>query len=99
MAKTSVPSEPPSPRPASPPGPRLVLAHGTLKLGAFAGGLPAALLCGMALVRPPTGNGYVRVIVAAVVVIGLPLAIADRLLPSDTSDSGRARGLVSDVCA
>jgi serine protease Do len=96
MAKSPARSEAPPPRVAAPPDPRLGFAHGALKLGAFVLGLPAALLCGMALVGALTGNGFVRVIVAVVVVVGVPLVIADRLLPSEPT---RARGLVSDVCA
>jgi hypothetical protein len=68
-----------------------------LKLAAFVVGLPAAELAGMALVGGVTDNGYARVLGAAVVVVGLPLVIADRLLPAH--DPTRARGLVSDVCA
>ncbi len=74
-----------------------MLAHAALKLAAFVVGLPAAMLCGMALVGAVTDNGYARVIGAAVGVLGVPLAIADRLLPAH--DPARARGLVSDVCA
>jgi hypothetical protein len=67
-----------------------------LKLGAFVVGLPAAQLSGMAVIGAFTDNGYARAIGSAVVVLGLPLMIADRLLPSH--DPTRARGLVSDVC-
>jgi S1-C subfamily serine protease len=101
MAKPSPRSDPPvssgSPRAASPPSPNLRLVYGVLKLAAFVVGLPAALLTGMALVGAVTDNGYARVLVSAVLVIGLPLAVADRLLPSH--DPTKARGLVSDVCA
>ncbi len=86
---------PPSSRPAA-TSPRVLLVHRILKLAAFVVGLPAALLCGMALVGAFTDNGYARVLVAAVVVVGLPLVVADRLLPADHAP---APGLVSDVCA
>jgi len=97
MAKPSPPSDPPPPRAPSPPGANVSFAHGVLKLAAFVVGLPAAALCVMSLVGAVTDNGYARVIVAAVVVVGLPLVIADRLLPAH--DPTRASGLVSDVCA
>jgi S1-C subfamily serine protease len=99
MAKPSRSIDPPpsSPRPPAPPSGGVVFAHGALKLAAFVIGLPAAMICGMALVGAVTGNVYARVIGAAVFVIVVPLAIADRLLPAH--DPTRARGLVSDVCA
>jgi S1-C subfamily serine protease len=49
----------------------------------------------MALLGALTDNGWIRAIGAAVAVIGVPLVIADRLLPDDPT---RARGLVGDVC-
>jgi S1-C subfamily serine protease len=99
MAKPSSKSEPApsSPRPAPAPSANFRFAAGVLKLAAIVLGLPAALLCVMALVGAATDNGYARVIVAAVVVVGLPLVIADRLLPKH--DPTGAPGLVSDVCA
>jgi serine protease Do len=99
MAKPPRPSDPPpsSPRPPSPPSRGVVLAHGALKLAAFVVGLPAVMLCVMALVGALTDNGYARVLGAGAVVLGVPLALADRLLPAH--DPARARGLVSDVCA
>src|SRR4051812_33110056 len=97
MAKPPPKSTPPSsPRPSSPPGERVLLGYRLLKLVAIVGGLPAATLCLMALVGSFTENGYARVIVALLVVLAVPLFIADRLLPADPT---RARGLVSDVCA
>ena len=58
-------------------------------------GLPATMLCVMALVGGVTDNGYARVGVAALIALGLPLFIADRLLPDHNPSA--ARGLVSDV--
>lgn len=96
------PAKKPAPRPAArrtgaPPGPLIVVGHKLLKLAGFIVGFPAALLCVMALIGGVTENGYVRVIGALVLVLGLPLFIADRLLPDH--DPTRARGLVSDVLA
>jgi serine protease Do len=98
MAKPSPRSEPPpSPRLPSPPSASFLLAYRVLKLAGFVVGLPAAQLCVMALIGALTDNGYARVLGAAAIVLGVPLALADRLLPSH--DPSRARGLVSDVCA
>jgi S1-C subfamily serine protease len=74
-----------------------LLGYRLLKLAALVVGLPGAMLCAMALVGAFTDNGYARVIAAGLVVIAVPLAIADRLLPAH--DPTRAPGLVSDVCA
>jgi S1-C subfamily serine protease len=98
MPKPAPKSEPPpsSPRPARAPSPGFLLGYRLLKLGALVVGLPAALLCLMALVGAFTDNGWARAIGALVVAFGAPLAIADRMLPEH--DPTRARGLVSDVC-
>jgi serine protease Do len=96
MAKPSPQSDPP-PSPRAPSPANVGFAHGVLKLAAFVVGLPAALLCVMALVGAFTDNGYARIIGALVLVIGLPLAIADQLLPKH--DPTGSPGLVSDVCA
>ena len=99
MAKPSPKSDPPPsspPRGPSPPGPQLMLAYRVLKLAGFVVGLPAAQLAVMAVIGAFTDNGYARVLGAAAVVVGLPLIIADRLLPAH--DPSKARGLVSDVC-
>jgi serine protease Do len=97
MAKQSPKSGAPSPRPANPPDARVLLGYRVLKVTAFVVGLPAALLCAMALIGAVTANGYARALGAAAVVVCLPLAIADRLLPA--RDPSRAPGLVTDVCA
>lgn len=84
-------------RAAAPPGPLVSIGHTLLKLAGFVVSLPAAMLCVMALIGGATENGYVRFIGALVLVLVVPLFIADRLLPNH--DPTRARGLVSDVLA
>ena len=109
MAKIE-PTPEPSPKPAkkpafqptsrktgAPPGPLIVLGHKVLKLAGIVVGLPAAMLCVMALIGGLTENGYVRAIGALALVLGLPLFLADRLLPDH--DPRQARGLVSDALA
>lgn len=86
-----------SPRPATAPGPLVVIGHKVLKLAGVVVGLPAAMLCVMALIGGVTENGYVRFLGALVLVLGVPLFVTDRLLPNH--DPTRARGLVSDVLA
>src|SRR6185436_19637841 len=81
----------------SPPGPQLLMVYRLLKLAAIVAGLPTALLCLMALIGGFTDNGYARAGGALLLAFGVPLVIADRLLP-DHNPSG-ARGLVSDVLA
>jgi S1-C subfamily serine protease len=92
-------SEPPpsSPRLPARPSEGILLAYRIFKLVGFAAGLPAAVITGMALVGALTDNGWARLVGAAIVMLALPLFIADRLLPEH--DPTRARGLVSDVCA
>lgn len=82
---------------AAPPGPLIVVGHKLLKLAGFIVGFPAAMLGVMALIGGATENSYVRFLGALVLVLGVPLFIADRLLPDH--DPTRARGLVSDVLA
>lgn len=94
-AKADKPAARPAPARSAPPGPQLVLAYRLLKLVALVVGLPATMLCLMALVGAATDNGYARVGVAALIALGLPLFIADRLLPDHNPSA--ARGLVSDV--
>jgi S1-C subfamily serine protease len=98
MAKQPPKSEPPpsSPRVAAPPSGGFMLVHRLLKLAAFAVGLPATVLSGMALIGAYTESGYARAIGAGLVALAVPLFVADRLLPAH--DPARARGLVSDVC-
>ncbi|HLT38085.1 MAG TPA: trypsin-like peptidase domain-containing protein [Enhygromyxa sp.] len=59
--------------------------------------LPLALIGGMALVGGVTEHFWVRVLVPSVVLLVVPLLLADRLLPSDPSK--RRPGLVRDVVA
>ena len=96
------PAKKPAPKPAprqaaSPPGPGIVIGHKVLKLAGIVVGLPAAMICVMALIGGATENGYARFLGALVLVLGLPLFIADRLLPNH--DPTKVRGLVSDVLA
>lgn len=95
-----MPSKTPSPAPKSPStetssklGPVLLI----LKLLAIPLGLVATIVSLMAGVGAITTNLYVRAIVAIVLALGLPLAIADKLLPKD--DPTRGKGIVSDVLA
>ena len=95
-----MPSKTPSPAPKSPStdapsklGPLLLI----LKLLAIPLGLVATVVSLMAGVGAITTNLYVRAIVAIVLALGLPLAIADKLLPKD--DPTRGKGIVSDVLA
>ncbi len=60
-------------------------------------GLVATFVSLMAGVGVITTNLYVRGIVALVLALGVPLAIADALLPKD--DPTRGKGVVSDVLA
>jgi S1-C subfamily serine protease len=95
-AKKPAPKSPPR-QAAAPPGAGIVIGHKIFKLAGFVVGLPAAMICVMALIGGVTENGYVRFFGALVLVLGLPLFIADRLLPNH--DPTKARGLVSDVLA
>jgi serine protease Do len=72
---------------------RLIL--GLIKLLSALAGLPATLLCAMALIGVATGNVWLRGLGAILIAFALPLLLADRLLPS--ADQERARGLVSDT--
>ena len=66
-AKADKPAARPAPARSAPPGPQLKLAYRLLKLVAFVVGLPATMLCVMALVGGVTDNGYARVGVAALI--------------------------------
>jgi len=95
-----MPSKTPSPSPSSSSadapsklGPVLLI----LKLLAIPLGLIATVVSLMAGVGVITTNLYARAIVAIVLALGVPLAIADKLLPKD--DPTRGKGIVSDVLA
>jgi serine protease Do len=88
---------PPPARAAAPPSAGLMLLYNLLKLAAIVGGLPASLLCGMALIGALTDNIYVRLLGALAPLVAIPLIVADRLLPAN--QPAKARGLVSDVLA
>lgn len=98
-AKPAAKAEKPAPRPSAPsmPSAQLVLATGVLKLAAIVVGLPISLVSVAAVIGSFTDNGYARAIGALVLVFGLPLLVADRLLPDH--DPTKAKGLVSDVLA
>jgi hypothetical protein len=66
-----------------------------LKLLSIVVGLVASLVALMSMVGALTDNGWVRLLVAAVVLMVPPMFLADRLLPDDNSEP--APGLVTDV--
>jgi S1-C subfamily serine protease len=95
-----MPSKTPSPTPKSSStqapsklGPVLVF----LKLVAIPLGFVATVVSLMAGVGVITTNFYVRAAVAIILALGLPLALADKLLPKDNATSGN--GIVTDVLA
>lgn len=95
-----MPSKTPSPAPSSSSsesssklGPILLI----LKLLVIPAGLVATVVSFMSGVGAITTNLYVRGIVAFVIALGVPLAIADKLLPKD--DPTRGKGIVTDVLA
>lgn len=79
------------------PTSRFAIAHGITKLIAIVVGLLLSVLCLMAVVGIFTDNGWARLLIAAIVAIVPPLAVADRLLPA--GDPASAKGLASDVLA
>jgi hypothetical protein len=81
---------------ATPEGRGLRITYGVLKLAAIVLGLPAAMLCLMSLIGAFSENIYVRVLGALLVLLAVPLFVADRLLPDDPR---RGRGLITDVLA
>jgi serine protease Do len=98
-----MPSKTPSPSPSSSSSSssgspaKLGLVLLILKLIVIPLGLIATVVSLMAGVGVITTNLYVRAIVALVLALGVPLAIADKLLPND--DPTRGKGIVSDVLA
>ena len=90
-------SDRPPPAPAARPPERrgLRFAHALIAIAGMAFALPLALIGGMSLLGGLSDNLWLRAGVPLVVLIVVPLVIADRLLPSDPSE--RRPGLVRDV--
>lgn len=82
--------------PSTPARTGLRLFHALIAIAGIGIALPLATVGGMSLLGLVTGNFWVRLLVPLVVLILLPLVIADRLLPSDP-DTQRRPGLVRDV--
>lgn len=74
-----------------------MLAYRLVKLLAILIGGPVAAVGAMALVGLATDNLWVRLGVALVALVVLPLVVAERLLPDD--DPSRGRGIPSEVFA
>jgi S1-C subfamily serine protease len=75
----------------------LLVAGGVLKAAAIGAGAVGTMLGLMGVVGGFVESGWVRVPVAVVVGLGVPLFIADRLLPKDPTKGGF--GVVTDVLA
>jgi serine protease Do len=73
------------------------VARGVVKGVALLVGACTTLVCGMALLGSFVETGWIRVVGALVVMLVVPAAITDRLLPKD--DPARGRGLPTDVFA
>ncbi len=73
------------------------VARGVVKGAALLVGACTTLVCGMALLGSFVETGWIRAMGALVVMIVVPAAITDRLLPKD--DPARGRGLPTDVFA
>jgi serine protease Do len=73
------------------------VARGVVKGIALLVGACTTLVCGMALLGGFVETGWIRVVGALVVMVVVPAAITDRLLPKD--DPARGRGLPTDVFA
>ena len=76
---------------------KLKILYGLVKLASMIVGLIGSLLSLMALVGAVTERLWLRLGVAVIVALIVPLAIADRLIPA--ADPKRARGLPTDVLA
>ena len=74
-----------------------VLAHGIVKAIAILVGGFGTMVAFMSLVGIVSGNGYVRLVIAALLSIAIPAFLTDRLLPKE--DPLRAIGLPTDVFA
>jgi serine protease Do len=73
------------------------VARGVVKGVALLVGACTTLVCGMALLGSFVETGWIRVVGALVVMLVVPAAVTDRLLPKD--DPARGRGLPTDVFA
>jgi serine protease Do len=71
--------------------------HGLVKLVACTVGLPLSVLAIASLIGSWTSIGWVQLTGAVIIVLVVPLVVADRLLPN--GDLRSARGLVTDVLA
>ncbi len=76
---------------------RGVIGYGVLKAVAMAVGLPLCVVVLMSIVGAFTDSGWARLGGALVVALGLPLLLADRLLPDGDPQAGR--GIPTDVMA
>jgi hypothetical protein len=74
-----------------------VFAHGIVKAIAILVGGFGTMVALMSLVGVVTGNGYARLVIAALLAIGIPAFLTDRFLPKE--DPLRAIGLPTDVFA
>lgn len=83
----------PLPRPRS----TLRMVHGALAYGTLIVALPLALIGGMALTGTFSEQLWLRVALPAALLLIVPLALADRLLPKEADE--RKPGLVRDVLA
>ena len=92
MKKASAPS-----RPAA-SGARLTTAVRAVRGVSLLASFPLALLGLVSLFGYATGNFTARVVVAAVLLLGLPLFVADKLLARLKGLSDRV-GAVADLCA
>jgi serine protease Do len=75
----------------------LSFIHGVIAIGSMIVALPIALLGGVAMIGSLTEQLWLQVLAPTVVLLVVPLLLADRLLPSDSSV--RRPGLVRDVIA
>jgi hypothetical protein len=74
-----------------------VFAHGVVKAIAILVGTFGTMVALMSLVGVVTGNGYARLVIAALLTIAVPAFLTDRLVPKE--DPLRAIGLPTDVFA
>ena len=70
---------------------------GLLKTICILAGLPISVICLMSAAGFVSGNGWIRLGVGLIFGIGVPIFLADRLLPENSQQ--RSRGLVTDILA